>query len=171
MKHLGKDMQKEKTKRKKTGKGGHAIFCFQELKILTEQGRKRRQSTISPCAGFVKTYDSRQGGRKDFGWVRLSEEWSVYWSRVKMSSKWTHELGNAWLSRSVEDASMISLVGIWLGGYYFSLILQTQIPHFLVLPTITTQKPLTRNVHNQSLETNAIKESKERAQLPLLIWQ
>lgn len=58
MKHLGKENAKRKNKKrkKKTGKGGHAIFCFQELKIsLTEQGRKRRQSTISPCAGFVKT--------------------------------------------------------------------------------------------------------------------
>lgn len=50
MKHLGKE-NANKSKRKR-----HAIFCFQEPKInLTEQGRKRRQSTISPCAGFVKT--------------------------------------------------------------------------------------------------------------------
>lgn len=66
MKHLGKENAKRKKQKekKKPGKGGHAIFCFQELKILTEQGRKRRQSTISPCAGFVKTYDSRQWGKK-----------------------------------------------------------------------------------------------------------
>lgn len=60
MKHLGKENAKGKKikreKRKGKGKGKHAIFCFQELKInLTEQGRKRRQSTISPCAGFVET--------------------------------------------------------------------------------------------------------------------
>lgn len=40
---------------------------------------------------------------------------------------------------------------------------------FLMCCDIITQKPLTMNCHNQTLGTDAIKKSKERAQLPLLI--
>lgn len=110
-------------------------------------------------------------GEGKTGWVRLSEERSVYWSRVKMSSKWRHELGNASQSRSAEDESMSSLVAFWLGGQYFQHILWTQnfndqTSHFLVEPNITTQNPLTMNGHSQSLETDAVKKSKDRAQLP-----
>lgn len=98
---------------------------------------------------------------------------------LKMSSKWTHELWNALQNESVEDETIIPLVTIWLSDYDFSLVLLCtwffidQDPTYfsLVCCDIITQKPLTMNCHNQILGTEAIKKSKERTQLPLLILQ
>lgn len=123
MKHLGKENAEGKKKRKKKKrergkKKKHAIFCFQELKINKFNRTRKEKETVNhfTLCWVCQDIGLKAMGEGKTGWVRLSEERSVYWSRVKMSSKWRHELGNASQSRSAEDESTSSLVAFWLGG-------------------------------------------------------
>ena len=111
-------------------------------------------------------------------WVDMTLRGVIYFLELGLviSSKWTQELWNTLRNESVEDETIIPLITIWLGGYDCSPVLfynvwLIRICFFLVSCDLITQKPLTMNCHNPTLGADAIKKSKERTQLHLLILQ
>lgn len=98
MKHLGKEnaeRKNKKRKKKEKGKGEKKAcnFLFPRTENKLNRTRKEKETVNHFTLCWVcQDIGLKAMGEGKTGWVRLSEEWSVYWSRVKMSSKWTHEL-------------------------------------------------------------------------------
>lgn len=164
---------KEKEKR-------HATYCFSEPKINKVNRTRKKKETVNH---FTLCWVCQDIGLKATGEEELrmnttqrSDLLPGQELGLNMSSKWICELWNALQNESVQEETITPLVKFgWLVIIFnLSYVHDVSLTRIPLLPCVlwhSHTETLTMNCHNQTLGTDAIKKSKERTQLPLLILQ